>query len=131
MWAPGINSHLRPLPDRISKRFGKRTVLVFISAAKQPNKKVHRTIICSFSEFFSNILSLLHACRECDWLPCWPSRGRQMSQQRWIWGIHCMQVRKQASKGSTLVLKAMADVTESSKQGLSGPTKGLMSSKIF
>ena len=35
-----------------------------------------------------------------------------------------MQVR-----GSTLFLKPRADITRSRKQGISGPTKGLMSSK--
>ena len=44
-------------------------------------------------------------------LPCWPLYSQQVSHQRWIWGICCVQVRKQASEGSTLALKARADVT--------------------
>ena len=28
------------------------------------------------------------------WLPFWPPRGKQVSHQRFIRGIHCMQVRK-------------------------------------
>ena len=69
------------------------------------------------------ILALLHACREHDWLPCWPPRGQQVLHQRWIAGIHCMQVTKHASEGSTLVLKPRAGVTRSPKQGYQWPHK--------
>ena len=50
-------------------------------------------------------------------------RGRQVSHQRWIWRIHCMQVRMHASEGSTLALKPGADITRSPKQGYQWPTK--------
>ena len=43
-------------------------------------------------------------------LPCWPSRGRQVSHQSWNWGIHSIQ-----AKGSTLTLKPRADITRSPK----------------
>ena len=40
-----------------------------------------------------------------------------------IKGIHCMQLMKYASGGSTLALKSRTDITRSLKQGISGPTK--------
>ena len=50
-------------------------------------------------------------------LPCWPLYSQQVSHQRWISGIHCMQATKHASEGSTLSLKPRGDVTRSPKQG--------------
>ena len=35
-------------------------------------------------------------------------------------GIHCMQLTNQTSKGSTVALKSMADITRSPKQGYQG-----------
>ena len=32
--------------------------------------------------------------------------------QSWIWGIHCMRVRKHACEGSTLALKPRANITK-------------------
>ena len=63
------------------------------------------------------------ACREHDRLPCWLSRGWQVSHQRWIWWIHCGQARLHASKGSTLTLKPRAGITRSPKQGNQWPHK--------
>ena len=57
------------------------------------------------------------ACREHNWLPCFLSIGQQVSHQRWIWGIHCVQARMHTSNGSTLPLKHRPDVTRSLKQG--------------
>ena len=51
-------------------------------------------------------------------LPCWLSRCQQVLHQRWIWGIHCLQTTKHASKGSILASKPRADVTTSPKQWL-------------
>ena len=56
-------------------------------------------------------------------LPWWPPYSQQVSHQRWIWGIHCAQVRKHARKGSILALKPSADVTRSPKQGYQWPHK--------
>ena len=53
----------------------------------------------------------------------WWSSGQQVLHQIWIWGIYCTQVSKHAGEGSTLALKARADVTRSLKQGMIGPTK--------
>ena len=50
-------------------------------------------------------------------------RGDQVSHQRWIWGIHYMQVMKHASKRSALNLKPGADATRSPKQGYQWPHK--------
>ena len=58
-------------------------------------------------------------------LPCWPPRGQQVLRQMWFCGIHRTHAR-----GSTLALKPRADVTRSSKQGISDYTKRLMSSKL-
>ena len=41
-----------------------------------------------------DIIELLNACREHDWLPYWPSRGWQVSHQRWIWGPRTLCVTK-------------------------------------
>ena len=54
-------------------------------------------------------------------LPCWPLYSQQVLHQRWISGIHCMQVTKHASDGSTLALKPRGDVTRSPKQGYQWP----------
>ena len=35
---------------------------------------------------------------------CWPPRGQQVSQQGWIWGIHCTQATKHSSELSSLTL---------------------------
>ena len=50
---------------------------------------VHLLAVQVVSRSNPSILTLLHACMECDQLPCWLSRGQQVSHQRWIWGIHC------------------------------------------
>ena len=39
-----------------------------------------------------------------------------VSHQRWTWGNHCMQARKNASKGSILALNDRADVTRNPQQ---------------
>ena len=44
-------------------------------------------------------------------------------QKEWISGIHCAQARTHASEGSTLALKARADITRSPKQGYQWPHK--------
>ena len=49
-------------------------------------------------------------------LPCYPSRGQQVSHQKWIWGPYCMHARKHTSEGSTLPLKPRVDGTGSIKQ---------------
>ena len=51
--------------------------------------------------------------------PCWPSRGQQVSHQRWISGIARRQDSMQAI--STLALKPRADITRSPKQGYQWP----------
>ena len=64
------------------------------------------------------------------WLLCWPPYSQQVSHQRWIWGIHCAQVRKQASKGIHPGFKTPGRRHQKSKIGVSvAPQKGLMSSK--
>ena len=49
-------------------------------------------------------------------LQCWPSKGQQVSHQKRIWGIHCMQTNRHANEGSTLALKPKADITRNPKQ---------------
>ena len=61
-------------------------------------------------------------------LPCWPSRGQQVSYHRWIWG---MQTRKHTSKESTLALKPRVDPGKSITLVLVDKQKELMSSKFF
>ena len=68
-------------------------------------------------------LFLLDACREFDWLLYWPPRGQQVLHQKWIWVLHCVQARNQASEGSILALKPRVDVTRSLKQGCQWPHK--------
>ena len=57
------------------------------------------------SEFSINFLSLCfsrHVSSQCPYIcdiPCWPPRGQQMSHQRWIWGLCCMQAIKHGSRG--------------------------------
>ena len=48
---------------------------------------------------------------------CWLSRGQQVLQWRWIWGIHCAEVTKHTSKGSTLALIPNLGTTRIPKQG--------------
>ena len=49
--------------------------------------------------------------------------SQQVSHQRWLSGIHCMQATKHASEGSTLALKPRGDVARSLKQGYQWPHK--------
>ena len=56
-------------------------------------------------------------------LPCWPSRGQQVSHQRWIWGIPCIQAMKHTSRGIHPGFETQADVTISTKQGYQWPHK--------
>ena len=64
-------------------------------------------------------------------LPSWPPGGQQVLHQRWIWGIHCMQAMKHASKGSSQLWN-QGRHPKKSKTGVSVvPQKGLMSFKKF
>ena len=45
----------------------------------------------------------------------WPQRGYHVLHQRWIWGIHCTQVRKHVCEGIHPALKPRADITRSPK----------------
>ena len=58
-------------------------------------------------------------------------RGQQVSHQRWIWGFCCTQATKHAREGIQPGFETQGDITISPKQGISGPTKGLVSSKIY
>ena len=50
-------------------------------------------------------------------LQCRLSRGQQVLYQRWIWGIHCMQVGKHQVKDPPSLWKPRAEATKSPKQG--------------
>ena len=54
-------------------------------------------------------------------LPYWPPRGQQVSHSMWIGGFHCAQASRHASEG----------IHPAFENGISGPQKGLMSSKNF
>ena len=77
----------------------------------------HLLTVWEVSHLNPSIPPLLNACRECDQLPCWLPRHWKLSHQRWIWEIHCPQVRKYTSKASILALKLRPDITRSPKQG--------------
>ena len=76
-------------------------------------------------------LPLPHACRKHNRLPCWPSRGQQVSHQRWIWGIHCMQVTKHARRDPPWLWNPEQMSPEVQKRGISGPTKRTCVLQIF
>ena len=81
--------------------------------------------------FKSSILPLLkHACRESDWLLCWPYTLAEVLHQRWIsYHIHLYQVQIRLP---TLALKLRGDITRSPKQGYQWPKKwSCMTTKIF
>ena len=46
---------------------------------------------------------------------------RQVSHQRWIWGIRCAQASKHASEGIHPGFEPRADITRSPKQGYQWP----------
>ena len=75
--------------------------------------------VCMWSN--TGILPLLNARRKHNRLPCWPSRGRQVLYQRWIWGIYCTQARNYADEGSTLALKPEVTRPEVQNMGISDP----------
>ena len=55
-----------------------------------------------------------------------------VSHQRWIWGIHCMQAIKHASRDPPWLWSPGADITRGPKQGYQwSHIKGLMSSKNY
>ena len=57
---------------------------------------------------------------------------RQVSHQRWIWGICCVQARKHASQGIHPGFEIQGRHHQKSKRGVSVvPKKGLVSYKIF
>ena len=63
-------------------------------------------------------------------LPCWPLYSQQVSHQRWIWGIHCVQARKHTSEGIHPGFETQGRCHQKSKIGVSvAPWKGPMSSK--
>ena len=82
-------------------------------------------------------------CHQCLWirltaasmwvkvaqLPYWPSRGRQVLHQRWIWGIACRQESMQASPPW---LWNPGQTSPEVQTGVSvAPQKGHVSSKKF
>ena len=62
------------------------------------------------------------ACRECDWLPCWPLYSQQMLHQRWIWGLAHKQESMQARNPPWLWNPGQTS-PEVRNRGISGPTK--------
>ena len=71
-------------------------------------------------------------------VPCWPSIGQQVLHQRWIYGIHCTQMKKHVSKGSTLPVKPRENITSSPKTEVSVapqkekcPPKNCLHSKLL
>ena len=57
---------------------------------------------------------------------------RQVSHQRWIWGIHCAQARKHTSKGIHPGFETQGRRHQKSKIGVSvALQKGLVSYKNF
>ena len=77
-------------------------------------------------------LPLLQACRECGWLPCWPLYSQQVLHQRWISGIHGMQVTKHGKRGIHPGFETQGRHHQKSKTGVSvAPQKELVSSKNF
>ena len=59
-------------------------------------------------------------------LPCWPLHSQQVLNQRWIWGIHCVQTRKQASEEIYPGFETQGRRHQKSKTGVSvAPQKGL------
>ena len=74
-----------------------------------------------------SILPLLHACRECNWLP----RGWQVLHQKWCWDpLHAgVEADKQ---GIYPGFETQCRHHQKSKTGVSlAPQKGLVSSKNF
>ena len=60
-------------------------------------------------------------------LPCWLPRSQQVSHQKWIWGLHCMQATKHACKGIH-----PGRCHQNSKTGVSvAPQKGLTYFNFF
>ena len=65
---------------------------------------------------------LKHSCEESNWLPCWPSRGQQVSQQRWILGnVHDIHLCQVWITLPTLALKPRGDIIRNPKHSFSGP----------
>ena len=55
---------------------------------------------------------------------CWPSRGQQVSHQRWIWGIHCVQLIKSTQARDPPWLWNPGQTSpEVQTRVISGPTK--------
>ena len=67
---------------------------------------------------------------EMSQLPCWLTGGQQVLHQRWIWGICCTPLTKHAGEGFHSGFETQIQPSpEVQIKGISGPTKGLMSSK--
>ena len=78
-----------------------------------------------------SILPLSHACRECDRQPCWLPRGQQVWHQRWISGVHRMQAKRTQVRDPPWLWNPGETSPEVQNRGISGPQKGLLSSKKF
>ena len=68
----------------------------------------------------------LYVCKYMGWKHLghgnWP-RGQQVSHQRWIWGIHCMQAITYTNERMHPSFKTQDRHPKKSKTGISGPTK--------
>ena len=65
-------------------------------------------------------------------LPCWPLYSQQVSHQKWIWRICCVQARKHASEGIHPGFETQCRHHQKTKIRVSvAPRKELMSSKNF
>ena len=63
-------------------------------------------------------------------LPCWPPRGKQVSHQRWMWGIYCKHMIKHVRKPSWLWASGQIS-PEVQSSGISGLTKETYVLQLF
>ena len=76
---------------------------------------------------------LKHACDKGDWLLCWHYTPAKVSHQRWILGnIYHIHLRKVQIRQNPLWLWNPEETSpEVRNRGISGPTNGHVSNKIF
>ena len=62
-------------------------------------------------------------CIKKVWMPCWLPRRQQVSHQRWIWGIHCLQATSTQARNRAWLWCLGRTSAEVQDMGISGPTK--------
>ena len=86
------------------------TLYILNSLLLEPERQINASTTWRFIGFYI-------------WLPCWPSRGQQVSHQKWIWGIHCAQMTSTQVRDPPWLWNPEQTSSEVQNRIISYPTK--------